>query len=116
MMMFNYDGRIFKAKINSENGEVSGNTTFHYSQDGSILSASYQGGEIVKGTLIGLVNLDGTLEFRYNHINEKGEIRGGSCLSTPEMLPDGRLRLHEKWRWSDLERTEGHSIIEEVRK
>ncbi|MFD6442843.1 hypothetical protein ACFWDG_24445 [Peribacillus sp. NPDC060186] len=35
--------------------------------------------------------MDGSLEFRYNHINEKGEIRGGSCLSTPEMLPDGRF-------------------------
>jgi hypothetical protein len=32
------------------------------------------------------------------------------------MLPDGRLRLHEKWKWSDLELTEGHSIIEEVKK
>lgn len=112
--MINYHGRIFRALVNSENGEVSGSTSFHYSQEGSILSASYQGGEVVKGTLIGLVNMDGSLEFRYNHINEKGEIRGGSCLSTPEMLPDGRIRLHEKWKWSDLEQSEGHSIIEEV--
>ncbi|MFD6211445.1 MULTISPECIES: n-acetylglutamate synthase [unclassified Peribacillus] len=111
--MISYDGRIFKAKVNSENGEVSGNTTFHYSQEGSILSGSYLGGEIVKGTLIGFVNMDGSLEFRYNHINEKGEIRGGSCFSTPEILTDGRIRLHEKWKWLDIEQTEGHSIIEE---
>ncbi|MFD9627176.1 n-acetylglutamate synthase [Peribacillus muralis] len=114
--MINYDGRIFKAKVNSENGEVSGSTSFHYSQEGSILSASYQGGEIIKGTLIGLVNPDGTLQFRYNHINEKGEIRGGSCFSKPEILNDGRIRLHEWWKWSDLEQSEGHSIIEEQRK
>lgn len=111
--MINYDGRIFKAKVNSENGEVSGSTSFHYSQEGCILSAIYQGGEIVKGSLIGLVNPDGTLQFRYNHVNEKGEIRGGSCFSTPEILTDGRIRLHEKWKWSDIEQTEGHSIIEE---
>ncbi|MBK5463342.1 MULTISPECIES: n-acetylglutamate synthase [unclassified Peribacillus] len=114
--MLNYNGRTFIAKDNSENGEVSANTFFYYSQEGNILTASYEGGEIIKGTLKGIVNMDGSLEFRYNHINEKGEIRGGSCLSTPEMLPDGRVRLHEKWKWLDLEQSEGHSIIEEVKK
>jgi hypothetical protein len=29
-------------------------------------------------------------------------------------LPDGRIRLYEKWKWLDAEATEGSSIIEEV--
>ena len=47
-------------------------------------------------------------------MNSKNEIRGGKCVSTPEILPDGRIRLYENWKWLDAEATEGSSIIEEV--
>jgi len=29
-------------------------------------------------------------------------------------LPDGRIRLYERWQWLDAENTEGSSIIEEI--
>lgn len=61
-----------------------------------------------------MVREDSCLEFRYNHVNSKNEIRGGKCVSTPEILPDGRIRLYEIWKWLDAEATEGSSIIEEV--
>ncbi len=111
--MTHYDGKTFVSVQNSANGEVSSQTIFHYKQEGNILSATYTGGQIVKGTLIGLVNKDGSLQFRYNHVNKLNEIKGGECHSTPEMLPDGRIRLHEKWRWA--EGSEGESVLEEVR-
>ncbi|TDL35461.1 n-acetylglutamate synthase [Jeotgalibacillus sp. S-D1] len=109
-----YDGRIFIAKSNSQNGEVSSDTCFYYKQQNNILSAHYRGGEILEGSLIGLVHEDGSLVFRYNHINKLNELRGGECRSTPELLADGRIRLHENWKWHDQEKTEGTSMIEEV--
>ncbi|MED4205768.1 n-acetylglutamate synthase [Neobacillus mesonae] len=112
--MINYNNRTFVSIDNTANGEVSSKTTFRYKQEGKIISATYSGGEIVKGLLIGIVNEDGCLEFRYNHINIKNEIRGGECVSTPEILANGRIRLFEKWKWLDAEKTEGNSIIEEV--
>ncbi|MGP7817139.1 n-acetylglutamate synthase [Niallia sp. 01092] len=112
--MIHYDGRKFVSIENTANGEVSSKTFFIYKQTGNILSATYSGGEIIQGTLIGIVKEDGCLEFRYNHVNNKNEIRGGKCISTPEILPDGRIRLHESWKWMDDEETEGNSIIEEV--
>ncbi|WP_449539645.1 n-acetylglutamate synthase [Ferdinandcohnia sp. Marseille-Q9671] len=112
--MINYNNKTFVSTENSSNGEVSDKTYFTYSQEGNILFATYSGGEIVKGTIIGMVKEEGSLEFRYNHVNSKNEIRGGKCSSTPEILADGRIRLHENWQWLDDERTEGHSIIEEV--
>ncbi|WP_284035565.1 n-acetylglutamate synthase [Neobacillus sp. 114] len=112
--MINYNGRTFVSIENTANGEVSSKTYFKYDQEGNIISATYSGGEIVKGLLIGIVNEDGSLEFRYNHINTKNEIRGGECVSTPEILTDGRIKLYEKWKWIDAESTEGNSIIEEV--
>jgi hypothetical protein len=112
--MINYTGRTFVSIENTANGEVSSKTSFSYKQEGNIITATYSGGEIVKGLLIGIVTEDGCLKFRYNHINKKNEIRGGECVSTPEILDDGRIRLYEKWKWLDAEETEGNSIIEEV--
>jgi len=112
--MINYNGRTFVSTENTANGEVSSKTLFEYKQEGNIISANYSGGEITQGTLIGLVNENDSLEFRYNHINIKNEIRGGKCLSTPEILSDGRIKLYEQWQWYDDEATEGSSVIEEV--
>nr|WP_263326837.1 n-acetylglutamate synthase [Neobacillus sp. Marseille-Q6967] len=112
--MINYHGRRFVSVENTDNGEVSSQTIFEYQQNGNIISATYSGGEIIKGMLVGVIKEDGCLQFRYNHVNHQNEIRGGECNSTPKILPDGRIRLYEKWRWLDSEATEGHSIIEEV--
>ncbi|MFC7785421.1 MULTISPECIES: n-acetylglutamate synthase [unclassified Rossellomorea] len=112
--MINYDGRTFVSIENTTNGEVSSKTVFEYKQDGDILSATYSGGDIMKGTLIGIVKEDGGLTFRYNHVNVHNDIRGGQCTSVPEILPDGRIRLHESWRWMDRDQSEGESIVEEV--
>ncbi|MFB5663489.1 n-acetylglutamate synthase [Alteribacillus sp. HJP-4] len=114
--MINYDGRTFVSKFNSFNGEVSSSTYFHYKQEDNMLTADYSGGEIVTGRIIGLVHDDGTLAFRYNHITSARELRGGECTSTPKILKDGRIRLHENWKWLDKEQLTGHSIVEEVQK
>ena len=112
--MINYNERTFVSTENTVNGEVSSQTVFEYKQTDHIISATYHGGEIVQGMLIGLIKEDGCLQFRYNHVNRRNEIRGGECVSTPEILPDGRIRLHEQWKWLDAENTEGSSIIEEA--
>ena len=54
------------------------------------------------------------LDMRYEHINSAGEIMTGLCLSRPEILPDGRIRLHEKWQWTSGDLSSGESIIEEI--
>ncbi|GEK57514.1 n-acetylglutamate synthase [Marinococcus halophilus] len=110
----NYHGRKFAGVENSSGGEVSGQTVFHYEQEGSVLRAHYSGGEVVSGVLIGKVYDNGDLEFRYNHVNDDWSIRGGKCYSRPEMLEDGRIRLHEQWQWQDESSEKGTSIVEEV--
>jgi hypothetical protein len=45
----------------------------------------------------------------------RGEFMAGECHSTPEVLPDGRIRLHERWQWTTGDRSRGESVIEEVR-
>jgi hypothetical protein len=110
----NYDGRTFRAVSNTENGETSADTIFSYRQEGSILSADYSGGAIVIGHMLGLVDEDGSLDFRYHQINQHNEIMTGMCRSVPEVLPDGRIRLHESWQWTSGEGSSGTSIVEEI--
>ena len=110
----NYNGKTFRPLVNAPNGEVSGDTAFYYRQTGNIVTAEYAGGQVVSGHLIALVDEKGCLDMRYHHINDKGELQTGVCRSVPERLPDGRIRLHERWRWTSGDGSEGESVVEEV--
>lgn len=112
--MINYHNRIFKAVANTENGETSPETIFRYRQEGSIVTADYSGGSILKGHLIALVAPDGSLDMRYHQVNLKGQLMTGLCQSTPEQLPNGKIRLHEHWQWTSGDNSKGSSVVEEV--
>lgn len=113
-MKINYDNRFFTSLENSESGEVSSETVFHYHQTGDLVWAEYKGGEIVFGSLIAKVDERDNLEMRYQHLNAKGELMTGKCFSTPRVLPDGRIRLYEKWQWTCGDFSSGESTLEEV--
>jgi hypothetical protein len=112
--MINYNNKTFRTLENTENGEVGGDTTFHYKQNGNIITATYSGGSIVEGHLIALANEKGDLDMRYHHINIQNEIMTGVCRSIPEILSNGKIRLHEIWRWTSGDGSSGRSIVEEV--
>lgn len=110
----NYNGKKFRPIQNTENGETSEETVFHYKQDGNILTSSYSGGKILQGHLIGIVDDDGNIDMRYHQVNVDHELMTGRCLSKPEVLDDGRIRLHESWQWTSGDQSTGTSIIEEL--
>ena len=110
----NYHDKKFRPISNTENGETSNETLFHYKQVGNILTSEYAGGKIKYGHLIGLVDNAGKIEMRYHQVNENGELMTGICSSTPEMLANGKIRLHESWEWTSGDRSKGESIIEEL--
>jgi hypothetical protein len=112
--MINYNDKRFCPISNTENGETSSETTFHYRQVGNILTSEYAGGKIIKGHLIGLVDNQGNIDMRYHQINEKGELMTGICKSVPEILSNGKIRLHETWEWTSGDKSKGKSIIEEL--
>lgn len=84
-------------------------------QTGRIVTCRYSGGCIVSAQLIALVDEAGRLDMRYHQVNDRGELMTGVCRSTPELLPDGRIRLHEAWRWTSGDGSSGSSVLEEVR-
>lgn len=111
--MIDYNNKIFRPVSNTENGETSNETIFLYKQMGNILTSEYSGGKIVKGHLLGLVDKNGVIDMKYHQINEKGELMTGICTSKPEILTNGKIRLHESWEWTSGDKSKGQSIIEE---
>jgi hypothetical protein len=109
----NYNNKIFKSISTSKNGVVTSDTVFRYKQIDTILTSEYSGGNIKYGHLIGVVAADGSIEMRYHQVNLNGDLMTGKCKSIPELLPNGKIRLHETWQWTSGDKTEGSSIIEE---
>lgn len=112
--MINYNNKKFKAISNSENGELSTDTVFHYKQEGNVLHSEYSGGPIIKGHLIGKVHEDGSIELVYHQINDEGIIKTGRCNSSPEIMENGKIRLKESWEWLSGDKGKGESLLIEI--
>lgn len=113
-MKINYNNKKFRTVHNSSNGETSPNTIFLYKQSGHIVTATYSGGEIAFGHLLGSVDDHGNIDMRYHQINASGIIMTGKCLSKPEILTNGKIRLHEIWEWTSGDFSKGESVIDEI--
>jgi hypothetical protein len=104
-------GRRFRAVIDVDGGDVGADTVFDYRQDDDLISASYAGGKVRLGYLVGTREGD-RLSFRYAQVTVDGGTATGHCDSSIEVLGDGRLRLHEQWAWDSREGS-GTSTVEE---
>ena len=112
--MVSYNNKKFKSIKNSASGEVSSETIFEYFQKDNILWANYSGGDILLGNIIGTIDEAGKIDMRYQHISHDGSFKTGKCISTPEILPNKKIRLHENWEWTSGKDGKGNSIIEEI--
>ena len=113
MKTINYDGKVFHTLSNEGPGDVDPETVFFYHQKDDYLWGHYEGGEILKGVILGKVQSDHTIEFNYQHFDKNGLLKGGHCISWPEVI-NGRIRLHEKWVWTEGSAGSGTSILEEI--
>jgi hypothetical protein len=106
------DGRRFRAAADVPGGDVGAQTVFEYSEADGMVHARYGGGAVRLGFLVGTRDGD-TLRFRYAQLRGDGTTANGRCESEIEALPDGRLRMHERWAWESHDGA-GTSVVEEV--
>ncbi|MCE7083150.1 hypothetical protein [Streptomyces sp. ST2-7A] len=92
-------------------GQVGTRTRFRYRERDGRVWAEYDGGDILRGHLVG-TRVGDRLDFRYVQLRADGTTASGHCVSRVEALPDGRLRLHETWRWESGPGS-GNSVVEE---
>jgi hypothetical protein len=106
----NYDGRRFSPSAPATAGADP--PVGHYHQAGDVVWAEFSGGDVRAGRLVGRCAADGVIEAAYVQLMVGGEIAAGRLTSVPHLLPDGRVRLEERWRRDDG--STGTSWIEQV--
>jgi hypothetical protein len=114
----NYDGRRFTPVGSPEDDRP----VALWRQDGATVTARFSGGPVLAGFLLGTVGADGVVHAAYGQLLRGGAdagagageltVQAGRCTTTPDLLPDGRLRMREEWHRTDG--SSGVSYLEEV--
>lgn len=91
------------------NGIVNQNTVFVFQQFGERVLASYAGGKVKRGMLVGRVDHN-NLSFSYAQEDLEGKVTGGTSDCDIRLLTDGRVQLLEYFDWPG---GKGLNIIEE---
>jgi hypothetical protein len=111
---FDYDNKHFRGVENYNSGDANQDTRFHYRQKGDSVWGIYEGGNIAIGSFVAKCHSDGRLDMLWQYLSKDGRLQHGSCQSTPERLPGGRIRLHESWQVFGASGEKGSSAIEEI--
>ncbi|MGW6239148.1 hypothetical protein ACWGBX_37355 [Streptomyces sp. NPDC055037] len=106
------DGLVLSPVADQAPGQVGTATRFVYREEDGVIRAEYEGGDVVRGYLVGTREGD-RLDFRYVQLKRDGATSSGHCVSTVVGLPDGRVRLEETWEWESQEGS-GTSVVEQV--
>ncbi len=115
MTSFDYDGRVFVSAGAPETAAGDGSVPRgHYHQRDDLVWAEFHGGAVRHGSFAGTCAGDGTLRFAYCQVLTDGTVVAGDCVSRPEWLPDGRIRLREEWRRHSPRTDSGVSIVDEI--
>jgi hypothetical protein len=110
--VISYDGKRFRKVVDEHTAEA---PVARYRQDGGLVWAEFAGGDVRRGSLVGTCSSDGTITFAYSMVLVGGEVISGRSVNTPQVLDDGRIRLHEQWERYGRHADSGVSHLEEVR-
>ncbi len=108
------DGVVMRVVATASNAAIDQDTIFCFGQTGDSITASYGGGPIAEGWLVGTLDA-GTLQgrFQYLQVGVDGVVNSGRSTGNIDRLPDGRWRLTEHFEWSSRD-GEGTNCLEEV--
>jgi len=111
-MEIDFDEKTLVVVSNSENGEVSSDTIFEFSQEDDIVTADYDGGTIRYGKIIGHLKED-KLELVYQCLTNENKLRSGKGLGTVKLDNNGKIGMMLEWEWLDGKGEKGMSEYKE---
>jgi hypothetical protein len=110
--MIDLDGRRMHVARTAEQGVVDAETVLMFRQRGVRVWATYAGGRITRGRLVGRWVGD-VLAFRYVQIERDAGVHAGQSIATAALGPTGRIRVFERFEWAT--RTgRGTNVFEEL--
>ena len=98
MPQINLNNKTFILLENSENGEVNSETCFQYKQKGTLVTADYSGGTVIKGSLVGQL-IASELLMLYHCVTTSNELKAGKATAQLTTNSEGRIELHLQWEW-----------------
>jgi len=116
MEKFNLNNKKFTTVANSKDGKASSATVFHYRQKGKVVTAGYQGGDIVHGKIIAKLIGEDELEMLYQCLTTDDELKAGKAIAKMGYDDEGLIRLKLNWEWLDDSNQKGTSEYVEIPK
>jgi hypothetical protein len=108
----NLDAKLMRvASVGSTDG-IDARTIFRFRQSDGTVWASYSGGNIAQGFLIGTL-ADAVLAFDYIQVTRSGRRDKGESRCELLLSPGGLLRLTERFQWSSRDGA-GVNVLEEI--
>ena len=98
-MTINLHGRRFTLKTNTAGNARPGETTFEFEQDEAAIRASYSGGGVVLGSIVGRHLEDDRLEVLFEQVTTEGKLTGGRGSIQIERTECGKLRFIDDWEF-----------------
>ena len=108
--MINLHEKRMHVKETAENGVVNEETIFEFYQKEDRVLATYRGGKVSRGVLVGILSED-RFSFNYGQQHLDGNIAGGHSICDIEIQSDGKYRLIEHFQW---ERGTGRNVFVEL--
>ncbi|MFY1692419.1 DUF6196 family protein [Plantactinospora sp. WMMB782] len=106
------DLQVFEVVETSAASAISRATVFEFREHDGMVEASYAGGQIVRGTLLGRREHD-RLSTAYAQVGAGGERQTGTATMRVRLTESGQLLLTEDYTWSDG--TTGRNVLRSLR-
>lgn len=108
----NLEGITMFVSTTARGGVVDEETRLTFRQRGQRVIGRYQGGRVRRGVLVGGVSR-AVLTFRYLQLESSGEIHGGRSTCDIVRMPEGQLRIVERFSWTTREGS-GTNVFDEL--
>ncbi len=97
----------------AETGVVNEDTIFHFTQHDEHVEASYSGGQIVKGFLVGIMKGQ-ELAFTYCQLQKDQQLDNGVSQAELRMDSDGKILLVEHFEWKSRPGEKGTNTFRQI--
>jgi hypothetical protein len=112
MRKIDFNNKTFSLIDNSENGKVSSETIFKYSQEGNLVTADYYGGNVIYGKIIAQLR-DNELHMLYQCLTTDNELKAGKAIAQIRFNENDKIVLKLNWEWLDGNQENGVSAYVE---